>query len=119
MGKIEIGIEVDSEPDSFHRLLRVPSCSMSVEEWLKRLQLPGAVSFDARLWASRHFCKEVCILKMRHRTVWVQFQSAQKFFLRFRPIPIVRKNDRSESAVPFRQFVVEFHCFQRGYFPLQ
>src|SRR5439155_18528359 len=114
MGKIEIWIEVDSEPDSVHRLLRVLLCSKSVEERRKRLQLLGALSLFVALFLSRHSSKEVCIRKMRHRTVWVQFQSALKFFLRFRPVPIVRVNDRSESAVPFRQFVVEFHCFPRG-----
>src|SRR5262245_54700065 len=106
MGKVEIGIEFDSEPDSFYRLLRVLICSKSVEEWRIRLQLPDALSFDVRLWASPHSAKEVSILKMRQRTVWVQFQSALKFFLRFRPFPIVHVNERSESAVPFRQFVV-------------
>src|SRR5262249_24807801 len=106
MGKIEIAIELDSELDPFHRLLRVSICCNSVEVWRLWLQPPGALSLVVALLAFSHSSKEICIEKMRPRTVWVQFQSAQIFFLRFRPVPIVRVNERSESTVPFRQLVV-------------
>src|SRR5262245_1920380 len=118
MGKIVFGIEVDSVQDLFQRLLRVfgaiGATYSTGEEWLIRLQLRSAVFFGGRLGASPHESKEVTILKMRNRTVWVQFQSALKFFLRFRPVPIVSVNEPSESAVPFPQFVVEVHCFLRS-----
>src|SRR5215471_12968229 len=117
MGKIIIAIEFDSVQDLFQRLLRVFADTWtysSGEEFLIWLQLRGAVFFGGRLVGSPHESKEVTILKMRNRTVWVQFQSALKFFLGFRPVPIVRVNELSESAVPFRQFVVEFHCFLRS-----
>src|SRR5262245_1251742 len=115
MGKIIIGIEFDSVQDLFQLLLRIFDATYSAgEEWLKRFKLRGAVSLDDPLLASPHESKEVTILKMRNRTVWVQFQSAQIFFLRFLPVPIVPVKAGSESAVPFPQFVVEFHCFLRG-----
>src|SRR5256885_16423465 len=103
MGKIEIGIEVDSEPDSFHRLLRVLLCSKSVEEWRKRLQLPGALSLFGALFLTRHSSKEVGILQMRQRIVGVQFQSALKSFFRLCPVQIAHVVDGAASAVPLRR----------------
>src|SRR5215813_6726744 len=115
MGIRIFGIEFDSVQDLFQLLLRVFDATYSTgEEWLKRLQLQGAAFFAGRLVLSAHESKEVTILKMRNRTVWVQFQSAQIFFLRLRPAPIVPVKAGSESALSFPQFRVEFHCFLRG-----
>src|SRR5262245_48478658 len=98
MGKRIFWIEFDSVQDLFQLPLRVFGATYSRdEEWLIRLQLRGALFLGGRLVASPHESKEVTIPKMRNRTVWVQFQSALIFFLRFRPVPIVQANDRSES----------------------
>ena len=115
MGKPVIAIEVDSVQDLFQRLLRVLAATYSSR---RRMAQTAPASrrglLDGRLVGSPHESKEVTILKMRHRTVWVQFQRALNILSPLPPSSNRTINAGSESAVPFRQFVVEFHCFLRG-----